>query len=106
MSDAQTGGTRKVPNMSNAFNFDNATAIAMFMVRNGGSMSIREAHAEFGMSGGSVTKTISVMRRNGMKIDREWRANPLTGRRYARYYIADESTGYALWKLFDKAIVD
>lgn len=91
--------------MSNVTKLDNATLIAMFMIRNGGTMSIREANSEFGMSGGSVTKTISVMRRNGMNIVKEWRSNPLTGRKYARYNIADESTGYAMWAMFDKSIV-
>lgn len=52
-----------------------------------GSISIRDAMAEHGLSGGHLTKLISTMRRDGLAITSEWRRNPITGRRYKRYSI-------------------
>lgn len=54
-----------------------------------GNISIRDAMAEYGMSGGHLTKVISTMRRNGLPIVKDMRKNIITGRKYARYYIPD-----------------
>ncbi|WP_425540717.1 helix-turn-helix domain-containing protein [Rhodoblastus acidophilus] len=50
-----------------------------------GSISIREAMDDYGMSGGSLTKYISELRKNGYGIKTKWKNHPITGRRYARY---------------------
>lgn len=51
-----------------------------------GSLSIREAMADYGISGGSLTKYISILRNQyGWDIKREFRKHPITGTRYARY---------------------
>jgi hypothetical protein len=63
-------------------------SVANFIQANG-SISIREAHLELaGMSGGSLTKYISQLRRAGVPIVKEYRYNHITGRKYARYYDA------------------
>lgn len=53
-----------------------------------GTISLREASNDYGMSGGHLTKVISVLRKNGMPITGLWRYHPITGRRYMRYYAA------------------
>jgi hypothetical protein len=51
-----------------------------------GSISIREAMADYGISGGSLTKYISILRNQyNWDIKREFRKHPITGTRYARY---------------------
>jgi hypothetical protein len=62
----------------------NLDVIASHIARTG-SISIREAMAEYSLSGGSLTKYISIMRRNGAKVKKVWYVNPISGRRYARY---------------------
>ncbi len=59
-------------------------------IRTAGSLSIREAMSDYGMSGGSVTGTITKLRDEGYPIVTEMRRHPLTGRRYARYTLADK----------------
>lgn len=54
-------------------------------IRTAGSLSIREAMNDYGMSGGSVTGTITKLRDAGFLINTEMKKHPLTGRRYARY---------------------
>jgi hypothetical protein len=51
-----------------------------------GSISIREAMDDYNMSGGSLTKYVSILRREGHDIVKVWKLHPLTGKRYARYY--------------------
>ena len=51
-----------------------------------GSISIREAMADYGLSGGSLTKYVSMLRRSGNKIEKVWKIHPITNRRFARYY--------------------
>jgi hypothetical protein len=51
-----------------------------------GSISIREAMDDYSMSGGSLTKYVSMLRRSGNKIEKVWKIHPITKRRYARYY--------------------
>ena len=55
---------------------------------NVGTISLREASNDYGMSGGHLTKVISVLRKEGMTISGQWRNHPVTGRRYMRYYLA------------------
>lgn len=51
-----------------------------------GSISIREAMADYGISGGALTKYISILRNDyGWDINRTFRTHPITGTRYARY---------------------
>ena len=49
-------------------------------------LSIREAMDDYSMSGGSLTKCISILKREGNDIVKVWKIHPLTGKRYARYY--------------------
>lgn len=51
-----------------------------------GSISIREAMDDYSMSGGSLTKYVSILKREGYDIVKLWKIHPLTGKRYARYY--------------------
>ena len=53
-----------------------------------GSISVREAMADYGMSGGHLTKIISQLR-NDRQIDivREMKMHPLTQTKYARYFL-------------------
>lgn len=53
-----------------------------------GSISVREAMADYGMSGGHLTKIISILR-NDRQIDivREMKRHPLTKTKYARYFL-------------------
>jgi hypothetical protein len=51
-----------------------------------GSISIRDAMADYGMSGGSLTKYISELRRQEYPVKRVFHKHPITGKRYARYY--------------------
>lgn len=52
-----------------------------------GSISIREAMDDFSMSGGSLTKYISILKKNGFNIKRIFKKHPITGKRYARYFL-------------------
>lgn len=52
-----------------------------------GTISIREAMDDYGMSGGSLTKYISILRRQNVNIERVFGKHPITGKRYARYYL-------------------
>ena len=52
-----------------------------------GTISIREAMDDYGMSGGSLTKYISILRRQNVDIERVFLKHPITGKRYARYYL-------------------
>jgi hypothetical protein len=54
-----------------------------------GSISIREAMDDYGMSGGSLTKYISVLKTEGHTIHKEVRQHPISGRKYARYHLVD-----------------
>jgi hypothetical protein len=49
------------------------------------SITIREAMDDYNMSGGSLTKGISILRAMGYPIQRTFHAHPVTGQRYARY---------------------
>lgn len=52
-----------------------------------GTISILEAASDYQLSGGSLTKYISNLRKQGLDIKKEFRKNTITGRRYARYFI-------------------
>lgn len=53
-----------------------------------GTISIREAMDEYSLSGGALTKAISVLKREQkLPIVRTMKRNPITGRRYARYHL-------------------
>jgi hypothetical protein len=54
-----------------------------------GSISIRDAMADYGMSGGSLTKYISILNRQQERIVKVWNKHPITGKRFARYYKVD-----------------
>jgi hypothetical protein len=61
-------------------------AVVLSHMTKTGSISIREAMDDYGLSGGSLTKVISRLRRSGYEIVKEWRKHPISGRKYARYY--------------------
>ena len=55
-----------------------------------GSISIREAMDDYGLSGGHLTKIISNLKRSVTEdnyIMRKFNKHPITGRRYARYHL-------------------
>jgi len=55
-----------------------------------GSISIREAMDDYGLSGGHLTKIISDLKRSVTEdnyIMRKFNKHPITGRRYARYHL-------------------
>lgn len=58
-------------------------------IRKTGSLSMREAMDDYGMSGGSLSGTICILRDMGYNIQTEMKKHPITGRRYARYYMAN-----------------
>jgi hypothetical protein len=64
-------------------------AAVLAHMRKVGSISIREAMDDYGMSGGSLTKYISMLRSAGHVIHKEVRKHPITGRKYARYHLMD-----------------
>lgn len=66
----------------------NFAMIAAHLV-NTGTISIREAMNDYNMSGGHLTKVISVLRHDGFDIDDEWRNHPITNRRYKRYFVGE-----------------
>ena len=53
-----------------------------------GSISQREAMVEY--STGSLTKEITRLRRAGVPIDTVRKVHPITGKRYARYFLKEE----------------
>ena len=53
-----------------------------------GSISQREALLDYSVQ--SLTKRISELREVGFNIHRELHKHPITGQRYARYYLAQE----------------
>jgi biotin operon repressor len=53
-----------------------------------GSISQREALLDYSVQ--SLTKRISELREDGHNIHRELHKHPITGQRYARYFIAQE----------------
>jgi hypothetical protein len=54
------------------------------------TISVREAMDDYAMSGGHLTKIVSVLRQHGHPIKRHFRQHPITGKRYARYYLVPE----------------
>ena len=54
-----------------------------------GSISIREAMDDYSVSGGHLTKIVSVLRRQGHIIHTAMCKHPITGRRSARYHLFD-----------------
>lgn len=55
-------------------------------IEKAGSISIRDAMMDYGMSGGSLTKYISILNRRQYRIIKLWCKHPVTKKRYARYY--------------------
>ncbi len=56
-----------------------------YLQKEGNSISIGEAFINWQLSGGHLTKIISDLRKEGIKIDAQWRRNSVTGRKYKRY---------------------
>ena len=50
-----------------------------------GSLSIRDALADYGLTGGHITKIMSDLRRRQEPIVKVWAKNAYTGKRYAVY---------------------
>lgn len=55
-----------------------------------GTISIREAMSDYSMSGGSLTKYISILRRQNYPVQKVFCKHPITGQRYARYFRLNE----------------
>lgn len=62
--------------------------IVLSHLKKTGSLSIREGMDDYGLSGGTVTKTMTNLRRAGHTIRTVMKKHPISGRRYARYYYA------------------
>jgi Helix-turn-helix domain len=62
--------------------------VLTYLQKEGASISIGEAFINWQLSGGHLTKIISNLRKDGIKIHAEWRRNSVTGRRYKRYKLA------------------
>lgn len=52
-----------------------------------GSISHREAMDDYQMSGGALTKYISMLRQSGYKIASKKKTHPITGQEYTRYVL-------------------
>ncbi len=50
-----------------------------------GAISTRDAAQYYGMTGGTLTKEISNMRRGNVALSRQWVKDTVTGRRFAQY---------------------
>ncbi len=61
-----------------------------YLQKEGNSISIGEAFINWQLSGGHLTKIISDLRKEGIKIDAQWRKNTVTGRKYKRYSLITE----------------
>jgi hypothetical protein len=68
----------------------NKTRILAHLTRTG-SISIREAMLDYGISGGSLSKYMSMLRLDGYPIVRHFHKHPITGQRYARYSLPKEA---------------
>lgn len=55
-----------------------------------GSISIREAMDDYNVSGGHLTKIICRLKERGMNIVTQFQKHPITGRRYARYFLLED----------------
>ncbi|BAF89598.1 unknown protein [Azorhizobium caulinodans ORS 571] len=53
-----------------------------------GSISAREAMADYGITSATLSRRICEMEGAGIEISRERRIHPMTGRRYTRYALA------------------
>lgn len=53
-----------------------------------GSISARDAMADYGITSASLTRRIFEIARAGIQIERERRRHPVTGRHYTRYWTA------------------
>jgi Helix-turn-helix domain len=62
------------------------TALVLKHLKNVGHISIRDGMDDYSLSGGSLTKHISLLRAQGHNIEKVFRKHPITGTRYARYF--------------------
>lgn len=69
-------------------NMNGPKAVVLNHLRKTNSISIREAMDDYNISGGHLTKIISRLKKEGIKVDRQFCKHPVTGRRYARYALA------------------
>jgi hypothetical protein len=58
-------------------------------LRKASSITVREAMVEYSVN--SLTKQISRLRSRGHNIISTWRRHPITGQRYTRYTLLEES---------------
>jgi hypothetical protein len=58
-------------------------------LRKAGTISVREAMDDYQLSGGSLTKAVSILRKEGYLINTVWGKHPITKQRYARYKLMD-----------------
>lgn len=62
-------------------------AILNYLENSKNGLSIGEAFINWQLSGGHLTKLISNLRKDGVNIKTQWNKNPVTKRRFARYFI-------------------
>ena len=68
----------------------NKTIILAYLQKNK-RLTIGEAFINYQLSGGHITKIISLLRKDGHAIKTVWNRNPVTKRRYASYHLIQES---------------
>lgn len=65
----------------------NETVLVNYLENSANGLSIGEAFVNWQISGGHLTKIVSNARKAGHYIVKQWRINPVTKRRYARYHM-------------------
>jgi hypothetical protein len=65
----------------------NQTVLVNYLSNSANGLSIGEAFVNYQISGGHLTKIVSNARKSGHNIVKQWRINPVTKRRYARYHL-------------------
>ena len=83
-------------NLAVAINFAPLTKAIFAHIEQAGSISAREAMADYGITSATLSRRICDMEEAGIKIARERKKHPITGRLYTRYSFAAENTNVAL----------
>ena len=67
--------------------------IVGYMIKNGGSISAREAFLDLDITSSSLTRRICDLEEMGYQIIRERKKHPVTGKLYTRYRLKDTIEG-------------
>ena len=73
--------------MAKVSSYFSEAILVSYMENSANGLSIGEAFVNWQISGGHLTKIVSNARKNGHNIKKVWRSNPVTGRRFARYFL-------------------